>query len=576
MTYTQNIPHHAKSTRPPRPRQNASSGAHIAWLLDIDNQPGYWPINDEDVLAAGEVLPYKRLVDPATGMIRGRFANVAEERDCRTAGYLRKNETVAFILEFPRALHRGRIVPEEAAIAYRIRYDQIPQLVSLDGIDHERARRFTSHGLVRRFSSGRPYTITTMDSEEVPWAAIAIRYKAAVGDNTRRLMHFQNSEPLDLLLSLGARFYANGHWVTCFIPFRHPALVGEIRPLETLVEMSYGLERYLIDGIRRSYVDEDGHIGCVPGPHAGELFDPRTGERLPDTTWAQVALIDSALLGRVRYEGIQSVRRGPSEAQVEQIVAACGLFPKNRWGKRDMFHGSPKGKFTLVIPGKTYREGENSFTGEELTQRLYSRQLALGREFFTNVFEQESPLWLCVDYDVKRINNRRERVCVDHDWLDENIDWQRVRDWEDAAIYPEFRLSGRGFYIEFFFASRMDRIILKDLADRTIMLLKADRLELTKGRRVHVITPSGFRVVKDVTNLSYLVRMPGSVHHGAGFCSSYLNGSLVPPTRRSSPEGVERILALQTPSIYTMPSSLSSPSSDCKASPTGRVSLMIG
>jgi hypothetical protein len=249
MTYTQSIPHHVKSSRPPRPPQNASPGAHIAWLLDIDNQPGYSPINDEEVLAEGDVLPYKKLVDPETGWIRGRFATKAEEHECRAEGVLRGNETIAFLLALTRPPHSGKFAPEEAGIAYRLRHDQIPALVGLDGLDYERAKRFTSRALAQRFNSGKSYALTTLHSEAVPWAAITIRYKAKVGENTRRLMHFRNLEPLDLLISFGARFYANGHWVTCFIPFRHPALAGEIRPLETLVEMSYGLERHLIDGI---------------------------------------------------------------------------------------------------------------------------------------------------------------------------------------------------------------------------------------------------------------------------------------------------------------------------------------
>src|SRR5690606_16778619 len=144
-----------------------------------------------------------------------------------------------------------------------------------------------------------------------------------------------------------------------------------------------------------------------------------------------------------------------SEAQVEEIVAACGLYPQDRWGKRDMFHASPKGKFALVIPGKTYREGDDSFMGEELTHRLYSRQLALGREFFTTIFQQPTPSWLCVDFDVKRISKRRERVCADCAWLNDNVDWNMVKLWEESGVYPEFRLSGRGFYTEFFFAGRL-------------------------------------------------------------------------------------------------------------------------
>lgn len=269
MNSLHDTPRASKICRPPRPPQNANPGAHIAWLLDIDNQPGYWPICDEEVLAEGEVLPYKKLVDPETGLIRGRFATVAEERECRRAGVLRGNETVAFLLEFTRPHHKGRFAPEEAGIAYRIRHDQIPALVGLEGLDHERAKRFTSRALAQRFNSGKPYALTTLDMEKVLWAAITIRYKAEVGANTRRLMHFRNSEPLDLLISLGARFWAQGHCVTCFIPFRHPTPLGEIRPLETVVEMSFGLERHLIDGIRRFYLDRDGHIGCVPGPHTG-------------------------------------------------------------------------------------------------------------------------------------------------------------------------------------------------------------------------------------------------------------------------------------------------------------------
>jgi len=476
-------------------------------------------------------------------MVRGRFATVAEERFCRVGGYLKADETVAFLLDYHRSPGRTTFAPESASVAYRISRHQIQELVSIDGIDYERAKRFSSKALSRRFASGKPYALTTLDAEEVLWAAICISFKARIGLNTKRLMHFRNSEGLQPLIDLGAIFYARAHSLVVLLPFREPVAVGRVRELEPLVEVAFGIERERVDGLRRSYVDENGEVRCVPGPHVGDLFDARTGNRLPDEAWAKTPVINPALLEHVQFEGNEPIWSGPNEVQMAEIIEAYDLTPSDRWGRRDPFSEEPGGRFALVIPGKIYGCEEDQFRGEDLTAHLYARQLSRGSEFFANVFEQARPRWLCVDFDVKALDlSDKSRISVDHAWIQENIDQEAVQCWEASGVCPEFRLSGRGFYIEFFFSERVSREELKSIAERTVSLIKSDRREFRKNQCVHVITPSGYRVIKDVTNLSHLVRLPGSVHHSAGFPSCYLDGSFVPPGRRSSPEGIERLL----------------------------------
>jgi len=566
MTHKQSIP----TRKSPRPPSDSPVPQHISWLLRLGEWGrAYWPLGADRFVLTGQPLPYKRLVDVETGFVRGRLGYAAEERMLREAGVLPHGERLVILLSHPRAPGSHRISPEDNVELERMTDAELEHILARNGIDHERAKEFSTRCLSNRFQSRKPYCLTTLRAERVPWAVVSVHFPMPVASNLQRLLHFRNSEAVNQLVQLGGLFYSATVTPRCdaicyFVTFREAVPASGLDQLRRTMASALAFLRPT--QITCSFPEHLGDVGCAPGPSSGSLFDPLTGRRLPDATWCRTPLVGASLLQSLRSPAGNEDPRGPSFPEITEVIAACGLEPSSRWGFRDLWASErvmPDGtrshsrKFALIIPGKEYGPPEARFAGDNLSAELYQAQLRRGREFFANTFGQSHPRWICVDYDVKPLETDRgvsSRFAVDGAWLRDHIDQSEVDRWRGLGLHPEFRLSGRGFYIEFFFPVGVPAPVLKELGHRSTRLLKAERIEVGFRKRHHLITASGFRIIEDVSSLSYLVRMPGSVHHSTGAVSKYLDGSFTPSSSRSCPLAASRFVELSPPSSPETPS----------------------
>lgn len=539
--------------RPKGSKKRRSAGSVFADLIGLTDEAFYEPIKDQGVIETGGVLPYKKLVHVEDGRIAGREATRQELEDILALGSIGRGETVIIPRTWVDEFDFGYW--DDADCAWTIPVSDLETALSSIGLKRQEAGTFARAQLVQAFGHRRPRAISTLDAEHVGWAGIALQFAKKIADNPEHFSHFVHIDVLQHLSSCQPTYYLSGNHLMLFVVFDEPVSIKCLKALEDAMKCLVELHHTTL---RTSYV-RDGMIGSVPTPTKGSIVDLTTGKSLPDEMWASIrGCSPSSLMNLGVAELPTPVWRGPTAEDVDRIAEAFHITADTHWGRRNPFQPEKlRGKTPIIAPGKVYTNEGKRVIGQSLNQQGILRFLQEGQQVFWTTHDRSTARTLAVDLDVKPAHGDDERVIVDRVWLDAHVDRDGVLAWESRGIFPVFRFSGRGLYVEVHLDAEVPKGLLRRLAHAVHELFHHAGLKLHERNRLGMVLTDGSDLIVDVDSTINLIRLPGCRHHITGRISMYEDGRFY-PSRISSAVAVVAFASglptlAETRSMYSTP-----------------------
>lgn len=257
----------------------------------------------------------------------------------------------------------------------------------------------------------------------------------------------------------------------------------------------------------------------VPGPTKGALVSQgfQVGE---DGLWLTAGRYESSAPQLPPSPALRYSTR--FDVCTSRILQERGNTEETRWGRDDPYKEG--NTFASIVPRRR-KEAYSDKPLPSLNSVEFSRLRNRGCAVFLSSMDQKAAKWFAIDYDVVR---GEERVHVDEEWAQVNLDWERIDELRGMGLHILPRLSGRGIYLELLFDEQVDHILLESLPPLLINLFRAVSVGWTQshsGALRSAAMDDGSVVLEDKLSSRQLIRLPGSIHSTTGEVSRFLDGT---------------------------------------------------
>jgi len=543
-----------------------SGGSLLADRLGLHGSWAYTSIGDGRIVETGMRLPFKRLVSAQSGEVVARLARNSERQEMIEGGLIRNSDVVVIPQVLVEATEvYGAFEKVDSDYAHVVKQSDFRHYLDINGWEYQYAGFFGRNQMVQAYGRRRPYSLSTLHAKEVRWAGFALRFRPEVANNPKHLMDFATPKAFYRLERFKPKYYVVGHHLVMMIFFSEDVATNELANVEQVFSSAFEMPSKLQVSYKR-----DGLVGAIPGPCCHSLFDPILRTSLSESEWHDAAAVTPWHLLFLKGSEAGPAWGGPDRKSAHRICESFDICKDTHWGIRDPFRVGEAAKSVFgITPGKEYGEElEKPIVGKSLTGDMILDMLKRGQQVYWTTRDREEAKSLVVDLDIiPAPQTEGERIIVDNDWLERHLDPQGVASWSALGVYPEFRFSGRGLYVEIHMDKPISKSLLRQVAHAVTNLFRHRGLKIWERQRLGAELLDGSTLIVDVDSTINLVRLPGCRHQSTGNLSVYESGLFTPSVVSTSHHVREFAQSLpsieETRSMYKTPLKSSSlPSSN--------------